>query len=252
MTGRDLIKAADLRSVIEQIDEYNTAIHTFRLKYNCLPGDCANATGFWPVSANCGTNNNTSRTQTCNGDGDNRIGFSTGAWQTNFAETSGVWNQLGLAKLIAGTYEMAGGAAAGAGHANPGESIPGSYNNSAVQIRMALGGIAGAVASLTANRHIFVVARSPQAAGWPSWTPLGGSGNVISRIFTSREAHYIDSKIDDGLPYSGIVSGTWDAASNSCGRSAAGVNVYTMTNYIVHGFPDPQPHGCALYFRAKF
>ncbi len=48
--GRDLIKAAEIRSQIQQIEQIETEINTFKLKYNCLPGDCATATDFFGTS----------------------------------------------------------------------------------------------------------------------------------------------------------------------------------------------------------
>ena len=43
MVGRDLIEGARIRAQIGQFQEYQIAINGFRLKYNCLPGDCAEA-----------------------------------------------------------------------------------------------------------------------------------------------------------------------------------------------------------------
>ncbi len=39
MVGRDLIKAAEIRATISQIEKYKTAANTFKLKYEYLPGD---------------------------------------------------------------------------------------------------------------------------------------------------------------------------------------------------------------------
>src|SRR5579883_3383059 len=39
LTGRDLIDAAARRAQISQIEKYNTAVHTFQVKYGYLPGD---------------------------------------------------------------------------------------------------------------------------------------------------------------------------------------------------------------------
>ncbi len=51
LVGQDLIAAARIRSQLSQIDKYNTAVITFRLKYNVLPGDMlpdqASAFGFF-------------------------------------------------------------------------------------------------------------------------------------------------------------------------------------------------------------
>src|SRR4051812_44105300 len=39
LVGQDLIKSAGIRSQISQLEKYDTAIQTFRTKYNALPGD---------------------------------------------------------------------------------------------------------------------------------------------------------------------------------------------------------------------
>ena len=60
LVGRDLIEAAKIRSVISDIEQIDTAVNTFRLKYNCIPGDCKNAArfGFRARSGfNCGDGN---------------------------------------------------------------------------------------------------------------------------------------------------------------------------------------------------
>lgn len=44
--GRDLIRSAEIRATAHQIEELDTAIAAFYLKYGCLPGDCPNASAF--------------------------------------------------------------------------------------------------------------------------------------------------------------------------------------------------------------
>src|ERR1700690_34231 len=39
LVGRDLISAAEIRAQISQIEKYQTAVNTFRVKYGYLPGD---------------------------------------------------------------------------------------------------------------------------------------------------------------------------------------------------------------------
>ncbi len=43
LIGRDLIRASELRGDIAQIQKVNLAVQTFRSKYDCMPGDCADA-----------------------------------------------------------------------------------------------------------------------------------------------------------------------------------------------------------------
>src|SRR3982751_930235 len=58
LVGQDLIRAAEVRATISQIEKYNTAVNTFRGKYNALPGDLnastATAFGFLARGANAG------------------------------------------------------------------------------------------------------------------------------------------------------------------------------------------------------
>ena len=44
LVGQDLIRAAEIRATISQYEKYNTAVNTFRNKYNGIPGDLASAT----------------------------------------------------------------------------------------------------------------------------------------------------------------------------------------------------------------
>jgi prepilin-type N-terminal cleavage/methylation domain-containing protein len=57
LVGQDLIKAAKIRSQINQFNEYEIAYSTFQLKYNCIAGDCINATQFFGYTTNNGDGN---------------------------------------------------------------------------------------------------------------------------------------------------------------------------------------------------
>ena len=39
LVGRDLIKAAQIRAMISQLEKYDASVNTFQSKYNGLPGD---------------------------------------------------------------------------------------------------------------------------------------------------------------------------------------------------------------------
>jgi prepilin-type N-terminal cleavage/methylation domain-containing protein len=76
LVGRDLIHAAELRSVLSDVEKFKTAANTFRLKYNCLPGDCTNATDYWGTDPGGCPNtpaNTVPKTATCNGNGNGFI-----------------------------------------------------------------------------------------------------------------------------------------------------------------------------------
>src|ERR1700733_13388871 len=44
LVGQDLIKAAETRAQITQIEKYNQAVNTFRSKFGAIPGDMAVST----------------------------------------------------------------------------------------------------------------------------------------------------------------------------------------------------------------
>ncbi len=51
LVGKDLIKAAEARSITKQIEQYRAAINAFKLKYNAIPGDMNNAESIWGTAS---------------------------------------------------------------------------------------------------------------------------------------------------------------------------------------------------------
>ena len=47
LSGKSLIRAAELRTIGTERDRFRTAMYAFRDKYFMLPGDISNATSFW-------------------------------------------------------------------------------------------------------------------------------------------------------------------------------------------------------------
>ena len=103
LVGRDLIQASTIRSQISQIEKYQTAVKTFRNKYDGLPGDLfytqASAFGFFMTGCDGSVGNR-------NGDG---ILESTDAFGWPWyvivnlhagGETTHFWSDLSAAKLI--------------------------------------------------------------------------------------------------------------------------------------------------------
>ncbi len=50
LVGKDLIHSAELRSLVSQYGEYEIAYNTFKTKYNCIPGDCADSVALFGQS----------------------------------------------------------------------------------------------------------------------------------------------------------------------------------------------------------
>ena len=55
LVGRDMIKAAEIRATVAQMEKFNTASNTFRDKFNGFPGDLSTVANFDLDSANTGT-----------------------------------------------------------------------------------------------------------------------------------------------------------------------------------------------------
>jgi prepilin-type N-terminal cleavage/methylation domain-containing protein len=110
LVAQDLIEAAELRSIIKNVEVYRTAVNAFYSKYNCLPGDCPNATTFFGTNPNCPTagspgNYPTSPgSQTCNGNGDGYVGDANGSTYPLGAERFLFWQHLAMAGMIPGEY----------------------------------------------------------------------------------------------------------------------------------------------------
>lgn len=52
LVGRDMIGSSEVRAAMQEIKMFNTGYITFKDKYKCIPGDCANATQFLQVAVN--------------------------------------------------------------------------------------------------------------------------------------------------------------------------------------------------------
>lgn len=57
LAGQSLIRAAELRSYITDVQRYPAAVNAFKDKYFAYPGDMANATKFWGALGGDGTGN---------------------------------------------------------------------------------------------------------------------------------------------------------------------------------------------------
>jgi len=87
LVGRDLIKAAEIRSAISDIERIETSINSFKLKYNCLPGDCATATSYFSGASN--------------GNGNGKIG---GFYNIDTTEMWQFWYHLAQANMWSGKF----------------------------------------------------------------------------------------------------------------------------------------------------
>ena len=204
LSGQALIRAAELRSVVNDYSRFYAATNTFRDKYFAAPGDMTNASSFWGLATFC-TPAGTSATGTCDGNGNGALDYGTGPNAPS--EFFTFWQQLALAGLIEGSYT---------GIAGPGgvyQSVPGTNSPKAR--------ISGAGWGL----HYL-----PNAAGDSATYAVDYGNDLIFGLPTStnppyglalkpEEAWNIDTKLDDGRPgYGRVIARNWN---NSCATGGA-------------------------------
>ncbi len=200
LTGQNLIRNAELRSVTTEIQRYQAAVYTFRDKYMALPGDMTNATDFWGTDPDgCpGDESDTSMTEaTCNGNGDGKIHWYINA--TTGGESHRFWQHLANAGLIEGSFTgtQSGGSCGG--------GIPGSCN-------VTLGVNAPASRLSSAGWSISHLGDVASGHGYYFESNYGNvlffgavSNWTTAAVLEPEEAWNIDKKVDDGKPGTGKV-----------------------------------------------
>jgi prepilin-type N-terminal cleavage/methylation domain-containing protein len=219
LVARDLIRAAEMRTVLSQVDNYKAATNIFRLKYNGIPGDMIDATDFFGTDPGGCPNtpaNTTPKTGTCNGNGNGQISSENWDNYESMCEQYRFWQQLADAGLIPGMYtgvsqftsagpppvQWCDGAEAWKDREVPSGKISGSvfaveyydsysYANAGSPLALPVGN----------TGHNYILFSGTVRAGAFAFWRSGGSNGIIS----AQEAYNIDSKIDDGKPEAGSV-----------------------------------------------
>jgi prepilin-type N-terminal cleavage/methylation domain-containing protein len=217
LTGQNLIRAAELRSVATDFQRYQTAIQSFRDKYFAIPGDMRNATDFWGTVATCPTTAGTG-TQTCNGDGDGLV--ENAATSNRFTEAFMLWQHLANAGMVEGNYNGRAGSVS-ALDTVAGVNVPVSKLGGGTWLSYYLGNITASPYAFAANYgHVMALG-----------TELGANSGNGGPIFSPQEAWGIDKKMDDGKPAHGKIKST--LASNpltpDCTTSDTASAEYNLT-----------------------
>ena len=205
LTGRDLIEAATIRSQINQIDKYQVAMETFRLKYGYLPGDIpdprASSLGFKPRGTKPGQGDGNGILQsTISPPGNPSLGGVTGTFQ-EWGETPTFWTDLSSSGLMTETFSTVG-PVTGIAPNGPGASF--SIADTVTFNRVFPVAKLGKqnyvyVYSDTAGINFFGVSRLDQV-----WVIEEGEAQSTAGM-TALQAFSIDTKVDDGKPQSGKI-----------------------------------------------
>ncbi len=228
MVGREMIRGSEKQATVSEIEALISALQNFKTKYKSIPGDMPNATDFWPaVSVGCTSQTGTPQ-QTCNGNGDERLGEG---WSGQDYERFRVWQHLSLAGMIEGSFTGVTGPNS-AYDMVPNVNIPGSkrgFGIYSVEFMSAVrGSNASIIAHLNSNNFDLDCGTCLQFAGQTT-----GSTN-ISPIISPGEASQIDAKIDDGKPATGIVTINNLLYSPSCVTSTSPATAtYSVSNNII-------------------
>lgn len=244
LVGRDLIEVAKVRAQLTQIGDIETQINTFITKFNCIPGDCANATDLLGTGTASNTAYGVCNTQVCNGTGNGIVqagydsaGVAVADGECLNPSASGEISQLFLQLSLAGFGDYAKGTPS-ISSARVGAEYPyARYNNGT-------GIFVTCLTSLVAGRTTI----TPAFARTGSSIVVGASGGGTSgRVFytlgyhsawdytlwgygssssfplfpagiPANAARQIDEKIDDGKPSTGkfgIITGSSAACDNT-------------------------------------
>lgn len=208
--GQSLIRAAELRGVITDANLYITAINNFKQQYRYLPGDFNRATSYWadPDTAH--------GLIVHNGDGDGRVGLASGD------ERFYAWQHLNLAGFVEGNYTGA------TGSGGPNDFVTNQKAANAANIpsaRLSNSGFAFYYADNSAGSNYVYVTPAANVLGFGASAGTdGGPPNVV--IITPQDAYTIDTKVDDGMPGTGLwianmTGGHTFASGNGCTKSTS-------------------------------
>jgi prepilin-type N-terminal cleavage/methylation domain-containing protein len=259
LVGQSLIHQAQLQRIMKEQTQFAEAINTFYGKYNCIPGDCPNATNFFGSAGGTGSDSdvncttpaatNMGSTGTCNGNGDGKIGDNgtLSVVDANGVETYLVWQHLALAGLIPGSYSIKGQCASN-GRA-PGYNAPASnavaggeweilrVDNTSTASTVALtGGSTTGVAPNIEGQHALVIGNYLYC-------------NQAQTPFLSvADAFAFDTKYDDGMPFTGFISAEPEAGGGYwCMAGAATATTQYNTANAYDGSQNP----CMLLFQIQ-
>lgn len=226
LVGQDMIKSAEVRATLGQVEKYNSSVNTFRSKYNNqAPGDVNAITvtnfGFTARSGAAG-----------HGDGNGLLEGCSAAATVAGCETVLFWSDLAFANLIeGGPFTTATDALTAV--------AAGAQTTVFPPARLARGNYFTVFSASGLNYY--------QLAGITSTDATGVY--TLTNALTPAEAFNMDSKIDDGAPASGVVRAMRSAAAlntaaadgDGCQTSAT---AYTTTTAAAAATPN-----CQVRFR---
>lgn len=186
LVGQDMIKSAEIRATVQQIEKYNTSVNTFRGKYGSIPGDMLSTKAtLYGMETRSGANGH--------GDGDGLLeGCSDGSYYGG-CENLIFWNDLGFSNLIESRLN------GGDDFANPVGPAPLTAEEIPLYLPRAKIG-----------RGNYFIVYSERGSNYYEIAGIAGIEETagvydITLNLTPAEAFVMDNKTDDGKPTTGVV-----------------------------------------------
>jgi prepilin-type N-terminal cleavage/methylation domain-containing protein len=181
MQGQSLIRSSEVQNVTKTIEGYKSAAYTYKTKFNALPGDDQRAYDWFGAACDSTPSN-------CNGDGDGLIPDNN---TTPDNEALRFWQHLVLSKIITGNFL---GNSMGWANVLRGEVLPKlPFKDTYASV---LSRSHGFIYSGFIYDNFFVSGRVRQG---------GSSLSPMNPYLSPEDAKNIDTKVDDGKPWSGSV-----------------------------------------------
>jgi len=190
--GQALVRQANLRSIVTDFNKYETAINTFLLSFDQLPGDMNNARDYWGNTVN-------------NGNGDKFIMVEGPPYR----EGLDAWEHMSRADILNNGY-----VGSSVSPTPPGDNAIANINMPESSISNVLFAIFGSTGNIIFNKSVDVAITlgTVQTGTSPCAWCEGG--------LTPKEARSIDSKMDDGVAHHGKLLGV-DGNSPAAGSCSA-------------------------------
>jgi prepilin-type N-terminal cleavage/methylation domain-containing protein len=210
--GSSMIKSAELNSVITDFQRYQASYNNFIGRYAQAPGDFNNGSSIWGTTCAATAGN-------CNGNANGKIDQAI--------EVQSAWKQLALSGMISSSIAVVPNTAAAA---TPGTNTPLSKvlgaAYSLVNGGTGVNGFAGTLWGATSNSNVILIGRPGTGNGTGVNDQL-----LVSSVFNAENAYSLDTKVDDGLPNTGIIRASHGVGATATDCIASGA--YALSTNVV-------------------
>lgn len=220
LVGQELVKQSEIRSILSNISQVQTAVTAFKNKYDASPGDMRNATDYWGTAATCPATSAAPLTSvaTCNGNGNGtlypaEINATSPEWFL-------FWDHLANSGLYEGVYTGASVAAANT-TARPATNVPETK-----------------ISGVGITAFSFDMPQNNNASWWYGnyrlFLVIGkelATNATATPAFAPADMMSIDTKLDNGMPGSGIVRSlkNVNCVAGVVATSSQSTSVYDLT-----------------------